>query len=141
MKRLIILFLCLYIFIVQGSAQKAVRADTIKYQLLEPYDFHLQYLKSDPAMMVDVREVFEFKGRRIKDAINIPSSGNLDFATDTIDKNCAMFFYCTTDFRSNRVAETFAEKGFKKVYSLKGGIVAWKKDGFPVIKKRERKKK
>jgi rhodanese-related sulfurtransferase len=116
------------------------KIDTVKYQSLEPYDFHLEYLKADTAMLVDVREPFEFRGKRIKDAVNMPSSGDLDFAADTIDKNYAMFFYCTTDYRSKRVAEIFAEKGFTKVYSLDGGIVAWKKDGFPVIRRKRKVK-
>jgi len=116
--------------------------DTVKYQSLEPYDFHLQYLKNDSSLLIDVREYFEFKGRRIRDAINIPSSGNLDITADTLNKNYALFLYCTTDYRSERVAEKLYDKGFRKLYSLEGGIVAWKKDGFPVerksIKKRER---
>jgi rhodanese-related sulfurtransferase len=106
----------------------------IKYQSLEPYDFHLQYLKHDSALLIDVRESFEFRGKRIRDAINIPSSSNLEFATNSIDKNFSLFFYCTTDYRSRRVAEFFYDKGFRKVYNLEGGIVAWRKDGFPVVK-------
>ncbi len=91
-------------------------------------------------MMVDVREHFEFRGKKIRDAINIPSSNNLEYAADTIDKNYSLFFYCTTDYRSRRVAEYFHDQGFTKVYNLEGGIVAWKKDGFPVTKKKSRRK-
>jgi thioredoxin 1 len=137
MKKTFLGIIFLLIFLATAYSQKA---DTVKYQSLEPYDFHLEYLKADSAMLVDVREPFEFRGRRIKDAVNMPSSGDLDFAADTIDKNYAMFFYCTTDYRSKRVAEIFAEKGFSKVYSLDGGIVAWKKDGFPVIRRKKKGK-
>jgi rhodanese-related sulfurtransferase len=137
MKKTFLGSIFLLIFFATAYSQKV---DTVKYQSLEPYDFHLEYLKADSAMLVDVREPFEFRGRRIKDAVNMPSSGNLDFAADTIDKNYAMFFYCTTDYRSKRVAEIFAEKGFSKVYSLDGGIVAWKKDGFPVIRRKKKGK-
>lgn len=114
-------------------------ADSIKYANLDPYYFHLNYLKDDNAMLIDVREFFEFKKSRIKDATNIPSSGNLDYAADTIDKSKSLFLYCTTDFRSIRVAEKFAEKGFRAVYNLEGGIRKWKQDGFPVEKKRLKK--
>jgi rhodanese-related sulfurtransferase len=112
--------------------------DSTKYQSLDPYHFHLQYLKENPALLIDVREYFEFKGNRIKGAINIPSSGNFDFAADTLDKNIALFLYCSTGFRSKRVAEHLYEKGFRKLYSLYGGIVAWKKDGYPVEKRKIR---
>jgi rhodanese-related sulfurtransferase len=137
MKKTFLGSIFLLIFFATAYSQKV---DTVKYQSLEPYDFHLEYLKADSAMLVDVREPFEFRGRRIKDAVNMPSSGDLDFAADTIDKNYAMFFYCTTDYRSKRVAEIFAEKGFSKVYSLDGGIVAWKKDGFTVIRRKKKGK-
>lgn len=110
-------------------------AQDAKYQSLEPYDFHLQYLRADSSLLIDVREFFEFRGRRIRDAVNIPSSGNLEFASDTIDKNFALFFYCTTDYRAIRVAEYFYDRGFRKLYSLEGGIVAWKRDKFPVEKR------
>jgi rhodanese-related sulfurtransferase len=114
--------------------------DSVKFRMLEPYDFHLQYMRTDPALLVDVREVFEYKGKRIREAVNIPSSGNLEFAADTIDKECALFFYCTTDYRSNRVARFFYDKGFRKLYSLDGGISRWKKEGMGVVKRTKRRR-
>ena len=107
------------------------------YQSLEPYDFHMAYLKADSALLIDVRERFEFRGRRIREAINIASTDNLEFAADTISKSYSLFFYCTTDWRSEKVAAYFSERGFRNVYSLEGGIVAWKKDGYPVTRKRK----
>jgi rhodanese-related sulfurtransferase len=133
MKISINLMLFLTVAYLELSGQTA---DSIKYINLEPYDFHLNYLKDDTALLIDVREFFEYKRTRIKGAINIPSSGNLDFAGDTLEKNLALFLYCTTDSRSIKAANEFADKGFRKVYNLKGGIWAWKKDGFQVEKKR-----
>ena len=115
-------------------------ADSVKYQSLEPYDFHLQYLREDPALLIDVRQFFEFKGRRIRDAINIPSVKDLNMAADTITRNCALFLYCTDDFRSRRASELCYDMGFRKVYNLEGGIIAWKREGFPVDKSRIRKR-
>ena len=113
--------------------------DSVKYQSLEPYDFHLRYLRIDSSVLIDVREPFEFRGKRIRDAINIPSSGNLEKAADTLNRKFAYFLYCTTDFRSRNAAEILYEKGFRKLYNLEGGIVAWKKDGMPVVKGRGRR--
>ena len=89
--------------------------------------------------MIDVREFFEYKKSRLKDAINIPSMGNLDIPVDTIGKNNDLFFYCTSGFRSKRVAKFFFDEGFTQVYSLEGGIIAWRKAGLPVVKKRIRR--
>ena len=115
--------------------------DSLIYQSLEPYDFHLQYLRIDSSILIDVREPFEFKGKRIRDAINIPSSGNLEKAADTLNKDFAYFLYCSTDYRSRNAAEALYKKGFRKLYNLEGGIVAWKKDNMPVQKGRLRKAK
>jgi rhodanese-related sulfurtransferase len=113
--------------------------DSVNYKNLNPKDFQTAWLKSDNSMLIDVREPMEYKKKRIKDAVNLPSSGNLERAVDTIDKELALFVYCTTGYRSKRAAQMLTEKGFVTVTNLVGGITAWKKDGFPVDKKRIRK--
>jgi rhodanese-related sulfurtransferase len=121
------------------SALSAQVPDSLKYKSLLPYDFHLAYLKADKAILIDVREFFEYKKSRLRDAVNIPLSGNMDFAADTLNKESALFFYCTSGFRSKRVAVKFYDKGFRKLYSLNGGITAWKKDDMPVDRKRRKR--
>ena len=128
----------LILFMILNAPIKGQDKDSVKYISLEPYDFHLTYLKEDNAILIDVREAFEYRGKRIKDAVNIPSASQLELAADTLDKQCALFLYCSTDYRSKNVAEKLCEKGFLRVYNLEGGIVAWKKDGFPVTRKRDR---
>jgi rhodanese-related sulfurtransferase len=110
--------------------------DSSKFRSLLPKDFQQEYLKEKKALLIDVREFFEFRKSRIQNAVNIPSSGNLDFAADTIDKESALFLYCTSGFRSKRVAAKFYDKGFHKLYSLEGGINGWKKEGMAVDRKR-----
>jgi len=122
------------------SALSAQVPDSLKFKSLLPYDFHLAYLKADKAILIDVREFFEYKKSRLKDAINIPSSANLDFAADSLNKESALFLYCTSGFRSKRVAGKFYDKGFRKLYSLDGGITAWKKEDMPIDRKRFRKR-
>lgn len=121
-----------YFFFIQDK-------DPLRYHSLEPYDFHLQYLRDDSAMLVDVREFFEYRSKRIKGAVNIPSSGNLEFAADTISKNRALFLYCSNDYRSIMAAEVFYDMGFRKIYSLEGGMAEWKKEGFPLDRKRKKR--
>jgi rhodanese-related sulfurtransferase len=114
--------------------------DSVKYKSLPPAEFLTDYNKSEKKLMIDVREYFEYKKSRLKDAINIPSMGNLDIPFDTIDKNNDLFFYCTSGFRSKRIAKTFYDKGFTRCYSLDGGIVAWRKAKLPVERKKIKKK-
>jgi rhodanese-related sulfurtransferase len=130
-----IFVIILFLLLSTGSLNSQI-PDSLQYKSLEPYDFHLQYLRIDSSLLLDVREFFEFKRSRIRDAINIPSSGNIEVAADTLDKNYALFLYCSTGYRSKRAAILLSGKGFKRLYNLEGGIVAWKKDGMPVDKGR-----
>ena len=113
--------------------------DSLKYISLKPVEFQKALNSDNKALLIDVREYFEFKKSRIDHAVNIPSSGNLDVPADTLDKESSLFLYCTSGFRSKRVAKHFYDKGFLKLYSLDGGIIAWKKEGLPVNKKKIRK--
>ncbi len=132
--------LAVLLLLVTVSTITAQVPDSVKFKSLPPYYFHLDYLKTDPALLIDVREFFEFRRSRIKDAVNIPSSNNMKKATDTISHDCSLFLYCTTDSRSDRVAKRLYDLGFRKLYSLEGGIVAWRKDGFPMEKKKRHRR-
>jgi rhodanese-related sulfurtransferase len=129
MKRLSAVLISLLIFATAYSQTP----DSLKYQSLEPYDFHLKYLREDSAILIDVRETEEIK-KIIQGAIIIPSKGNLDLAADTIGKEKSLFIYCNHGNRSRRVAIFFYDKGFRKLYSLEGGILAWRNDGFKVVR-------
>jgi len=135
MKTSSLTFLLILLFCFQGNGQSS---DSLKFKSLLPADFNLQLQKEEKAILIDVREFFEYRKSRLKDAVNIPSSGNLEVTADTINKDNALFFYCTSGFRSKRVAKFFYNKGFPKVYSLEGGIVAWRKNKMPVDKKRHK---
>jgi rhodanese-related sulfurtransferase len=128
----------LLILILSGTLVAQV-PDSLKYKSLRPAEFQSAYQKAEKAILIDVREFFEYRKSRLKDAINIPSSGNLGFAADSIDRNSDLFFYCTSGFRSKRVAKFFYEKGFTKLYSLEGGIMAWKREGMAIVRKKIRR--
>ena len=113
--------------------------DSLKYISVGPAGFQKAFQSDSNAILIDVREFFEYKKSRIDNAFNIPSSDNIDIPADTLNKESSLFLYCTSGFRSKRVAKQFYDKGFLKLYSLDGGINAWKKDGLPVNRKRLKK--
>jgi rhodanese-related sulfurtransferase len=129
-------FVILLLLLVFSEISNGQVPDSLKYKSLPPAEFLVAYNKSEKKLMIDVREFFEYKKSRLKEAINIPSMGNLDISVDTIDKDNDLFFYCTSGFRSKRMAKTFYNKGFTRCYSLEGGIVAWRKEKLPVDRKR-----
>jgi rhodanese-related sulfurtransferase len=126
------------VFLILCSTLTGQVPDSLKYISLRPQEFQQAYNKEEKAMLIDVREFFEYKKSRIKNAINIPSSGNLEIAADSLNKESPLFLYCTSGFRSKRVAKFFYDQGFLRNYSLDGGINAWKKQKMEVDKKRLR---
>ncbi len=134
------IYFTLFVLFITHNNLSGQIPDSLKFKSLRPYDFHLQFLKDDSALLIDVREYFEFRKSRIKDALFLPSSEGYDSAADTLDKNCSLFFYCYSGGRSKKAALFFYDKGFRKLYSLEGGIVAWKKDRLPVVKGRMKKR-
>ncbi|MCX6300635.1 MAG: rhodanese-like domain-containing protein [Bacteroidia bacterium] len=123
------------------TATLSQSTDSVKYQSLDPYDFQMQFLREDSALLIDVREFFEYRKSRIKGALFLPSSEGFDIAADTLDKRLSLFCYCYSGGRSTKALLFFYDKGFRKLYNLDGGITAWKKDGFRVDKKKIRRNK
>lgn len=111
-------------------------ADTAKYLSLDPDRFRIECYTDANGILIDVRESFEFKGPRIEDAVNVPAWKIKNIA-DTLNKSRSIYLYCTTDFRSRRAAEELYSLGYRKLYSLEGGIVAWRKAGYKVVRKRK----
>ncbi len=136
MKKLLMFFFLLLILCYHTYSQGI---DTLKFISYPPKDFSQALSRENKALLIDVREFFEYRKSRIRNAINIPSSGNLEFASDTLKKDYSLFLYCTSGFRSKRAAKYFNERGFPKVFSLDGGIAQWKKEGMPVDRKKIRK--
>jgi rhodanese-related sulfurtransferase len=94
-----------------------------------------QLLNRRNAVLLDVREPKEFEGGRLPNAVHIPLS-QLAGRTSELAKMVArpVVAYCETGRRSPGAAGVLSKAGFQEIYSLHGGIAAWKKDGLPVEK-------
>lgn len=114
--------------------------DTLKYKSIQPDDFQAMISSEKKAVLIDVREYDEFRIMRLKKAINIPVTTDLGRLADTLNKETILLLYCQRGKRSARAAVKLYDLGFHNLYSLEGGIEKWKKEGFPVIKKRLKKR-
>ncbi len=87
------------------------------------------------AVLLDVREAKEYDGGRLPNAIHIPLS-QLGSRAQELAKMAArpIIAYCATGRRSRMAAGALTRVGFKQLYSLHGGIEAWKKDSLPLEK-------
>lgn len=50
----------------------------------------------------------------------------------TLDKNKPVMVYCKVGGRSGNTMQLLKGMGFKEVYNLSGGIMAWQRQGLPI---------
>lgn len=95
-----------------------------------------ELIADSTVVILDVRTSTEFAEGHIQGAILI-DQGQDDFvekAKATLPTEKTIAIYCRTGRRSANAAGKLADVGYKCV-NLKGGIVAWKEAGKPVITK------
>lgn len=88
-------------------------------------------IKAETApQIIDVRTTEEFAGGFIEGATNLPvGSEAFNKGVAGLDKNKAVYVYCLSGGRSGNAAKELTQLGFKKVYNLKGGTLAWQNEG------------
>lgn len=120
MKKIIIILLSLSTLIAceaqtEGGVQK-LDATSFKKEIAQKQ-----------VQLIDVRTPNEYQQGHIGNAKLINFYGN-DFREkiNKLDKNQPVYLYCKSGGRSGRASKVLIELGFKKVYDLKGGYMAWK---------------
>lgn len=86
-------------------------------------------------VILDVRKSEEYAESHIKGAILIDQfqSDFMEQAKSKLPKDKTIAVYCRSGRRSANAAGRLAREGYKPV-NLKGGIIAWTKEGQPVTK-------
>jgi rhodanese-related sulfurtransferase len=88
-----------------------------------------RWLSTDMAVLVDVREEWEFVQDRIPGAINIPLS-KFDIRKLPEDTGRRVVLTCAIGRRSAQAAGIMLATGFDKVTHLRGGMLAWEDADF-----------
>lgn len=81
--------------------------------------------KEGEVALVDVREPEEYKDGHLPGAQHVPLSSILEKLQD-LDPLKTTVTYCRSGNRSRSAAALMTTKGFSRVYSMDGGIMAWK---------------
>lgn len=77
-------------------------------------------------VILDVRTPAETAEGMIDGAIAIDyETDNFETEVDKLDKEKTYLVYCKSGGRSSDACDIMAKKGFKNLYSLKGGYTAW----------------
>jgi rhodanese-related sulfurtransferase len=94
-----------------------------------------QLLNRGKAALVDVRGSDEFAAGHLRDAKNIPLA-DLASRISELDKSKSrtVVVICESGARSDKAARQLAAAGFEDVFSLEGGLTAWRAAGLPVTK-------
>lgn len=89
--------------------------------------------KKKNVVLIDVRTPEEYEEGHIKGARNIDYRDS-DFRSniDLLAKDTPVLVYCRSDRRSGQAMELMRELGFKTIYNLDGGILAWTAEEFPI---------
>ena len=82
-------------------------------------------------IILDVRTKEEYSESKIPGSLNLDYySENFKDNLDKLNKNLNYYIYCRSGNRSGKTVIILRDKGFKNVYNLEGGILAWKKENY-----------
>ena len=94
------------------------------------------WFESDKAVLVDVREPSEYVREHITGSRLVPLSA-FDREDFSKDHDKVAVFLCRSGARTAAHAERLLRSGFREVYALRGGLMAWKQAGLPVHNERQ----
>jgi len=92
-------------------------------------------MMNEGAVLVDVRPANEFKDSHIAGARNVPGdqiAGDAKALEKLSGKTLIMC--CDSGSMASAAVRTLARAGLKNVFSLRGGLAAWRHDNLPVVK-------
>src|SRR5260370_21081633 len=86
----------------------------------------------DDALLLDVREGYEFAPRRAKGAVNIPMS-ELQRRADEAPRDREVLVICEHGVRSAQVVTFLRQRlGMTRAINVTGGTEEWERDGLPI---------
>ena len=95
----------------------------------------------EDAVILDVRRPSEFEESHITGSVNVPvHDESFEGMVNKLDPNKKYVVHCTKNHyfgRTNRALKSMQNLGFKHLYSLKGGYVAWKDAGLPLTETKQ----
>jgi rhodanese-related sulfurtransferase len=85
-----------------------------------------ELMKNENAVILDVRTLDEFENGFIKNAINYDIF-QVSFRDEILklDRDKLYLVYCRSGGRSSEAMNFMKSNGFKTVYNLIGGVIAW----------------
>jgi rhodanese-related sulfurtransferase len=105
------------------SRIQEISIDEVKGRLDAREDLHF----------IDVREDHEWEKDHAKSAVHL-GRGILERDIESLvpDRDATIVLYCGGGYRSALAADNLQKMGYRNVFSMAGGIRAWREAGFPM---------
>ena len=120
-----------------SSASAPVPTATAEARLVTPEEARTLVAWPPGVLVVDVRTAEEYDEGHLPGARRV----QLDEIAAAIDAgefpapaDAPLLVYCRAGSRSAQAAALLSERGFRRVYDLEGGIMAWGEAGQPVLR-------
>ena len=108
-----------------------VSASEFQTPAIMPQDLRERQVGATPALVIDVRDVNEYKSGHVPGAINIPQK-KLDKQLDKLLEADGVVLYCINGRRTRLAEQTLIEHDIPNVYHLEGGLMGWRQGGYKV---------
>ncbi len=94
--------------------------------------------KREDVLVIDVRTPDEFREGHLPGVLLLPLQ-DLRYQPERTemtlaDKEKTMYLYCRSGGRSGQAVKILQNLGYTRVYSMNGGILAWKDHNYPLGK-------
>jgi rhodanese-related sulfurtransferase len=123
------------------SVSQLVAAARKQVRTIDMATFKSAFDKSDPGLIVDVREPEEYAGGYVPGAVNVPRGvielriwPYVGFPRDT-DLSRKITLYCGSGVRCILAARSLQDLGFSNVTAVDMKIDDWARAGYPLLKK------
>jgi rhodanese-related sulfurtransferase len=94
-------------------------------------DLHARQGSTDPLLVIDLRDVAEYKSGHVPGSINIPQK-KLERQLDKLLGANSIVLYCINGKRTRLAEQTLIENDVPNVFHLEGGLMGWRQGGFEV---------
>ena len=108
-----------------------------KSRWITAQQLHEEWLKrkqgKSNAYLIDVRTDAEFNAFHIEGTDHIQAGHMYVIPKKIPDPNAKIIIFCRTKHRASYVAAWLIRYGYKNVYVVDGGVLAWAKAGYPFV--------
>lgn len=88
---------------------------------------------ADGALVLDVREPYEFEEGHVAGSVLVPLA-TVGARAGEFDRHAPVYVFCRSGNRSFVAAQTLVDAGHTDVRNVDGGMIAWASAGLPIAR-------